>query len=86
MTVPAGSDAVVTLSGAGVTVNVVLPVTVPLFPEIVVVPAATAVAKPAVLMVATAELEELQVTWLVMFAVVLSEYVPVAVNCCVAPA
>ena len=37
-------------------------------------------------MVATVVVAEAQVTWLVMFWVLLSEYVPVAVNCCVPPA
>jgi hypothetical protein len=54
---------------------------------IVVVPAAIAVARPfepvALLMAATAVLDELQVTAVVRFCVELSEYVPVAVNCCV---
>ena len=48
-------------------------------------PGLTPVASPAELMVATDVFEDAQVTWLVMFCVLLSEYVPVAVNCCVAP-
>jgi hypothetical protein len=56
---------------------------------IVVVPAAKEVTNPledaALLIVATAELEELQRTDVVMFRVVLSEYVPVAVNCSIVP-
>jgi len=56
---------------------------------IVVVPAATEVASPfepaALLIVATPVLDELQVTDLVRFWLVLSEYVPVAVNCWLAP-
>src|SRR5712692_2211946 len=51
----------------------------------VVLPAASVVAKPAVLMVATVVLVELQVTVLVRFWVLLSLYVPVAVNCCGVP-
>ena len=57
--------------------------------EIRVGPAATAVASPleptALLTVATPAVEELQVTDAVRFCVVLSENVPVAVNCCVDP-
>src|SRR5208337_1565110 len=48
-------------------------------------PVATAVANPPLVMVATDVVAEAQVTWLVRFCVVLSEYVPVAVNCCVCP-
>jgi hypothetical protein len=50
-----------------------------------VVPAATAVAKPAELMVAVAVLEEAQVVLPVRSAVLLSLYVPVAVSWSVAP-
>jgi hypothetical protein len=52
---------------------------------IVVDPATTAVAIPVVAIVATVVLVELQVTVAVRSAVELSEYVPVAVNCWVAP-
>jgi hypothetical protein len=52
-------------------------------------PAATDVARPlepaALLMVATPAVNEFQVTDVVKFCVVLSEYVPVAVNCRVVP-
>src|SRR5207245_11717305 len=52
-------------------------------------PAATDVAKPceppALLIVATAVLDELQVTWVVRSCVVKSLKVPVAVNCRVIP-
>jgi len=51
----------------------------------VVLPAVTPVANPMLLMVATVVADELQVTELVMVCVVLSEYFPVAENCCVAP-
>ncbi len=37
------------------------------------------------MIVATAVVDEVQVTWLVRFWVLESEYVPVAVNCCVPP-
>src|SRR6266568_890698 len=74
---------------AAVTVSVVLPETPPKVAVIVVVPAATDVARPcdppALLIVATAVLDELQVTWVVRSCVVLSLKVPVAVNCCVVP-
>jgi hypothetical protein len=52
----------------------------------VVVPAATAVARPLLTIVAVAVLEEVQVACVVISWVVESEYVPVAVNCWVAPA
>jgi hypothetical protein len=45
-----------------------------------VVPAETAVANPLALIVATPVLDDVQVTWLVIFCVVLSEKVPVAEN------
>jgi hypothetical protein len=55
----------------------------------VVVPLASVVAIPlepfVLLIVATALLEEIQATEVVIFFVVLSEYVPVAVNCMVVP-
>src|SRR5437667_6247745 len=74
---------------AAVTVSVVLPETPPKVAVIVVVPAATDVARPcdppALLIVATAVLDELQVTWVVRSCVVLSLKVPVAVNCWVNP-
>jgi len=53
---------------------------------ILVVPAATPVAKPPADIVAAPVLELFQVTCVVMFAVELSEYVPIAVNCSVCPA
>src|SRR5580704_3375776 len=53
--------------------------------RMVVVPSATALAKPAELTVATLGDEELHVTVLVRFWVLPSVYVPVAVNCCVVP-
>jgi hypothetical protein len=73
-------------TGAGFTVKVVLPATLPLVAKIVVPPAFTAEAKPAALMVAVVVLEEAQVTLEVRFCVELSLYVPVAVNCSVPPA
>jgi len=76
-------------SVAGVTVSVVLPEIVPEAAVIVVEPAATAAAsplEPAVLLtVATVVNEELQVTIAVMSWIVLSEKIPVAVNCLVVP-
>ncbi len=54
------------------------------FPEVavmVVVPAARAVVKPLLTIVATDVLTESQVTCVVISGLVLSEYVPVAVSC-----
>ena len=51
----------------------------------VVLPAATPVAKPPLVIVATAVFVDVQVTALVRFKVPLSLKSPVAVNCCVAP-
>jgi hypothetical protein len=82
--VPPVSDDVVIVSGV-TTVRLVLPVIPLCTAEMVVLPALTPVARPAPLMVATLVAEEAQVTWLVRFCVLLSEYVPVAVNCCVTP-
>ena len=73
-------------SVAAVTVRVVLPEMLPEVAEIVVFPAAAAVARPAVLMLAAAGVPEAQVTSEVMFLVLLSEYVPVARYCTVVPA
>jgi hypothetical protein len=53
--------------------------------EIVVVPAATPFARPALEMLATPALEEDQVTWLVTSLWLPSLYIPVAENCSVAP-
>src|SRR6266446_4629073 len=51
----------------------------------VLVPVATPLATPALVIVATEVFEELQVTVLVRFRVLPSLYAPVAVNGCVAP-
>lgn len=81
----AGVTAIDTSVGAvTVTVSVVEPVTPPETALIVLVPAATPVANPPAVIVATLVVTELQVTELVKFCVELSEKVPVAVNCCVA--
>jgi hypothetical protein len=68
-------------SVAAVTVSVVLPEMEPEVARIVVEPAPTAVARPAVLIVATVPAEELHVAVLVRSCVVPSLKVPVAVNC-----
>jgi hypothetical protein len=61
--------------------------TLPCVAVICVVPAATPVANPvAPPIVAKAVFDDFHVTPVVMFFVELSEYVPVAVNCCVLPA
>ena len=64
-----------------VTVRVVLPEILPKLAIMVVLPAATAVARPLLLTVATDGFEELQVTCEVKSFVVPSENVPVAANC-----
>ena len=70
---------------AEVTVKVVFPETFPEVAVMVAVPAATGVARPLLLTVATDVLEEAQVTWLVISWLVPSEYVPEAANCFVTP-
>jgi len=70
---------------ARVTVRVVLPEIAPEVAVMVEVPAATAVARPLLLTVATDVLDELQVTCVVISWLVPSEYVPVAANCIVLP-
>ena len=76
-------------SVAGVTVNVVDPDILPDVAVIVVEPAAAEVASPlepaALLMAATTAADEFQVASVVRSCVVLSENVPVAVNCCFVP-
>ena len=60
-------------STAAVTVSTVEPLTPPSVALIVEVPVATAVARPAAVIVATEVVAEAQVTWLVRFCVELSE-------------
>jgi hypothetical protein len=78
-------------SVAEVTVNVVDPDVLPNVAVIVVEPAAFEVASPlvmeptALLIDATPTADEFQVASAVISCVVLSENVPVAVNCCVVP-
>ncbi|MFA6008871.1 MAG: hypothetical protein WC799_02730 [Desulfobacteraceae bacterium] len=62
-----------------------IPETLPEVAVIVVDPVVTVVTKPPVAIVATAVLSEFQVTEVVRSFVVLSEKVPVAFNCWVAP-
>jgi hypothetical protein len=71
---------------AEVTVRVLFPEIVPEVAVMVAVPAATAVARPLPLTVATDGLEELQVTCAVTSRPVPSEYKPEAANCRVTPA
>jgi hypothetical protein len=73
-------------TSTAVTVRVVEPLIEPEAAWTVVMPVAVPVARPPVLIVATAVFVELQVTVLVRFCLLLSLYVPVAVNCCVMPA
>jgi hypothetical protein len=70
---------------AGVTVNVVVPEMFLNFAVIVVEPAPAPLASPAVLIVALVVSEDDQITCAVKSWVLLSENVPVAVNCCVVP-
>lgn len=76
-------------SVAGVTVSDVDPETLPKAALIVVAPAASDVARPlepaVLLMVAMDVVDELQVTEVVRSWVVLSENVPVAINCLFVP-
>jgi len=85
-TTPPGNVDVVITSGAACTVRVVPPLTLPMVADIVAVPAEPPDANPTADTVATAVLDDAQFAWLVRLAVVESEYVPVAVNCCVVPA
>lgn len=66
---------------AGVTESVVVPDTVSDVAVIVVVPVATDLAKPEVLIVTALVLDEFQITEVVKSCVKLSEYIPVAINC-----
>jgi len=70
---------------AEVTVKVVLPKILPEAAEMIAVPGATAVARPALLTIATDVFDEHQATCVVISWLVASEYVPVAVNCWVIP-
>ena len=76
-------------SVAELTVRAVEPEMLPEVAVIVAVPAATGVASPkepvVLLIVATNVFDELHVTDVVIFCVLLSEKVPVAVNCSVVP-
>lgn len=80
-----GLDGVTTIEervGTG-TVSVVLAEILPNDAEIADEPGEMAVACPAAFMVATLVFAEPQVTMVVRSALVLSEYIPVALNCCV---
>jgi hypothetical protein len=69
----------------GVTVKVLDPLTEADTAAIVVTPWEALLAKPWLVIVATAVLEELHVAVFVRFCVLASVNVPVAMNCCVAP-
>ena len=73
------------IRGTGVAVRVVLPEMLPWVAVMVVVPAEAAVARPVLLTVATDVSDELQVTCVVISKRVVSEYMPVALNCWVVP-
>ncbi len=81
-----GATDMATKVGGALTVNRVVPVTPLNVAEIVVVPAASPVARPPALTVAAEVLDEAHATWLLKFCALPSEYVPVALNCCPAPA
>ena len=81
----AGVTAIETSVG-GVTVRLVEPEIAPKVAPMEVLPATSPLANPAALIEATPAFEELHATLPVRFWVLLSEYVPVATNCCVAPA
>jgi len=74
---------------AEVTVRIVVPDTVPEVAVMIALPFASVLAKPDVgdvlLTVATVVSEEFQATLLVKFWVLLSLYVPTAMNCCFRP-
>ena len=71
---------------AAVTVSAVEPVIPSRVAEIVTGPGLTAVASPLLLIVAHVTSDDFQLTCVVRFSVVLSEKVPVALNCSVSPA
>ena len=68
-----------------VTVNIVEPLISPEVAVIVVVPAAIPLAMPEVLIVATLGVDEVHVAVALRSCVLLSEYLPVALNCCDVP-
>jgi hypothetical protein len=70
---------------AGVTLSTVEPVTLLNVAPMLLVPTPAAVASPPLVIVATLEVAEAHVAEAVRFCVLLSLYVPVAVNCCVWP-
>ncbi len=72
-------------STAGVTVNIVAPLTDPEVAVMFVLPLVALVAAPAALMLATTEFDDVQPTVLVMSRLLPSLYLPVAVNCCARP-
>lgn len=89
--VPFGSDAPIGLTAieskiAELTVSFVEPLMLPDAALMVVLPWAIAVANPPALIVATAAVEEVQVTALVTSCMLPSLKVPAAANCCICPA
>ena len=77
LTVPLDSDVVEMVTGGiACTVSVLLPFLPASVAEMVVVPAEAPVARPLALIVATAVLDEAQVTWLVRFCVLPSNTSP----------
>ena len=84
MTVGLAGVTVMDCNTAGLTVSVVEPLMLPEVAVMVVCPAPWVVAKPELLIVATPVLDEDQIALDVMFCVLPSLKVPVAVNCWVA--
>jgi hypothetical protein len=84
-----GGVTAIETSAAAVTVSTVDPLIDPEVAVMLAVPSATVVAipivEPVLLIVATLVVSELHCTVVVMFCMLPSVYVPVAVNCCVAP-
>src|SRR5271169_1806652 len=72
-------------TAAGVIENAVEPLMEPEVPLIVVVPKPTPFPRPVALIVTTVVAEEAHVTVAVRSCVLLSENVPIALNCCVIP-
>jgi len=83
--VAVGNEFVVIVSGPEATVSPVLLVTEPSDAEMVVLPVASAVARPEAFTTAIAVFDDVHVACAVRSFVVLSEYVPVAVSCWVPP-
>ena len=78
-------DSVAEVTVRGITFPEIVPEGVETVAVMVGVPAATAVARPLLLTVASDVSVEVQMTWVVISKLVPSEYMPKAVNCWVSP-